>query len=213
VGRASRRKRSRLSRGTRLALAFAVLRPLVVLLALLPGCLGAVTPGEGSAWVPATASSSAPSQGPGPSAAPAVQAGFALPREQVRLLPFPSRLNLLAGVLGVAVGDPLLAPILAARFDLGASDYAAGIKPDLTWTAAKVAAWVRALQPACTALEARLPLPAALSRFVPLALGRDATADDAAALEAAVDGLGLSASEQHQACCLALLSSTEFLTR
>jgi hypothetical protein len=193
--------------------ALGVLRPpVLLLLALLPGCLGEVTPGAGSSGsAAATASSAAPSAGPG--APPAVQAGFTLPREQVRLLPFSARLNLLAGVLGVPVGDPLLAPVIAARFELGASDYANGIKPDLSWTAAKVAVWVRALVPACAALEARLPLPSALGRFVPLALGRDATADDAAALEAAVAGLGLSPSEQHQTCCLALLSSTEFLTR
>lgn len=187
----------------------------MILFALLSGCLGAVTPAEGRALAAATASSSPASAGksPGPSAAPALEAGFTLPREQVRLLPFSARLNLLAGVLGVSAGDPLLAPLVAARFDLGASDYANGIKPDLSWTAARVAVWVRALGPACTALQTRFPLPSALDRFVPLALGREATADDAAALEAASAGLGLSASEQHQTSCLALLSSTEFLTR
>lgn len=140
---------------------------------------------------------------------------FVLPRDQVSVLPFQVRLAKVARVAGVGVNDPLLAGLRAARMELGDGDYANGIRPDKTWTAAKMATWVKALRPVCQSaqLKARFSLPNDLSAMVMTAHGRWADASDAQAVNEELAGMALSDDEKHEMVCLSVLSSTEFVSR
>jgi hypothetical protein len=144
-----------------------------------------------------------------------VTAAFTLPRERVSLIPFQVRLTKLAAVLGVSAADPLLAGIRANRLDLGDSDFANGVRPDRGWTAAKIALWVRELKPVCASatMKARFTLPKDLEALVPVAYGRRAEPADRQLLEEAIAGITLTDVEKHDAACLAILSSAEFVSR
>lgn len=137
---------------------------------------------------------------------------FALDRESPRLLPFETRLARVAAVAGVETSDPLLAPMRDQAIALGGYDHSRGILPDSSWSASRIAAWVRVLRPICGSDEmlARYPeLPAAgdLDALVAAAWGRAATEDDRVAITSALSGLPADA--QRESACLVVLSAGE----
>jgi len=63
-------------------------------------------------------------------------------------------------------------------------------------------------------MRARFPaLPDALPALVGAAYGRQATADDQAAVDASLSGLTLDEKTRYEAICLSFLSSLEFLAQ
>ena len=131
------------------------------------------------------------------------------------LLPFDVRLTKLARVLDVDPSSPVLEAIRARRLELGDHDYAAGVKPDLTWTPTRIGTWVKALKPVCTSQEmkARYPaLPERLDHLVLIAYGRDVTEEDKADVAEAL-GTALDSASAYQTVCYAILSSLEFVAR
>jgi hypothetical protein len=137
---------------------------------------------------------------------------FALDRESPRLLPFETRLARVAAVAGVETSDPLLAPMRDQAISLGGYDHSRGILPDSSWSASRIAAWIRVLRPICASDEmlARypaLPAEADLDALVSAAWGRPATADDRAAITDAIRDLPPDA--QRESACLAVLSAGE----
>jgi hypothetical protein len=139
---------------------------------------------------------------------------FSVPHQELKLLPFEARLSKLEAVTGVPASDPIFAELIANRQSLGDYDYANGIKPDNTWSASKLVQWVVALKPVCSssAVQQRYPdLPQSLPALIEAAYGRPATAADLAAAQESLEGLTVDADARHQAICLAVLSSLEFL--
>ncbi len=165
--------------------------------------------------VPATPTPSTPAQPEVP--APPLGDAFTVTRGSVQLLPFPVRLSKLAAIVQVPTTDPLLAPVVAARVTLGDHDYAHGIPADRSWTASKVTAWVAAVRPICasTQFRARYPtLPGDLGALIEAAYGRDADAEDHAAIEEALAELPAEDAEaRYTAVCLAVLSSMELVAQ
>lgn len=153
---------------------------------------------------------------PAPADPPEGAFGYA---PDLALLPFDVRLAKVAKVAGVGIDDPILATLIARRFDLGDHDYAKGIKPDLTWSAARIGAWVKALKPVCAspAMKARYATLATganeLDTFFLAAYGRNATPEDRAAIDETVAKTALDSESQYQVSCLAILTSLEFVAR
>lgn len=160
-----------------------------------------------------------PAPAAGTTAAPGAAAeisGFALPAEQLQLLPFGVRLSRLVGVVGLPATDPVYEALRANRTALGDHDYANGIKPDNTWTALRVSEWVRGLKPVCAsaAMRARYPaLPDSLGALVGAAYGRSPRAEDQKHVTESLAGLTLDERARYQTICLAVLSSLEFLAQ
>lgn len=152
-------------------------------------------------------------EGPATAGPPA----FDSSREAVTLLPFDVRLRRVADAVGVATDDALLADLRDARLELGAHDYAAGIPPDLTWSARRMTRWARALRPVCdsSAFRERYPnLRDSMESFTLAAYGRRATPADYEAYDAALEDAGtLSEDAVYRAMCIGLLSSTELVAR
>ncbi|MEZ4452446.1 MAG: hypothetical protein R3B09_23485 [Nannocystaceae bacterium] len=159
---------------------------------------------------------------------------FDLNRENIRLLPFAVRLNRLSLLLDLPTTDPAFAVMLNRRFDLGDYDYSEGINPDLTWSAARMSAWVAALRPLCasSALQSRYPempldLPALMRDawgFEPLPVDLEdyadlfvaAPEDDAPPPTPGDEGAPihvLTDGERAEIACLAVLSSLEFVSQ
>jgi hypothetical protein len=141
---------------------------------------------------------------------------FTVPRDRVVLLPFRVRLARVAQVLGAGTDAPELELMRASATALGDHDYAAGIKPNLQWSASRMASWVRALEPVCAsdAFRARYPaLPAGADDLIAAAWGRAATADDLAAIEDGLTGLPIDDAERYTATCLAVLSALEMVAQ
>ncbi|MGA9526293.1 MAG: hypothetical protein WBV82_32845 [Myxococcaceae bacterium] len=132
------------------------------------------------------------------------------------LLPYAVRVSKVARVLGVGSDDPLLAGFRASRVELGDADYANGIRPDQQWTAAKLVTWVKALESVCAsaAFNARYNLPNDVPELVLAAFGRRSNPEDQALIDEVLgNNTTLTGTERHELTCLALLSSTEFLSR
>lgn len=140
-----------------------------------------------------------------------------LDREQIVLLPFQVRLNKLAAVLQVSTEDAALAEVRAQRYELGDHDYARGIRPDLAWSAQRMARWVRAVKPVCAseAMRARYPaLPEHLNELTIAAYGREAEQADLELVEEITASLPLADEPtRYRALCLAFLSSAEFVAQ
>ncbi|MFT5357067.1 MAG: hypothetical protein ACI9KE_004297 [Polyangiales bacterium] len=149
-----------------------------------------------------------------PSAGPPA---FESSREAVTLLPFDVRLRRVADAAGVPPEDPILSELRGARLELGAHDYAAGVPPDLSWSARRMTRWARALRPVCesTSFRTRYPvLRDSMEDFTLAAYGRRATPEDYDAFDAAMAGAeDLSEDAAYRAMCIALLSSTELVAR
>lgn len=154
-----------------------------------------------------------------PDAEPQVEGlepGFTIEREEVKLLPYHTRMQKLARVTGLSVDDPLFDELRASRYDLGDHNYGQGIGPDLSWTANKMSIWVRALRPVCNseAMASKYPfLPEHLNELVLDAYGREATQADLADFDEVVNDAGLSDADRYEAVCLAVLTSTEFVAQ
>ena len=150
-----------------------------------------------------------------PAPAQGSPSAFTMPRDTVSLLPFAVRLGKLATVTGLPPGDPLLGSFAANRLQLGDADYANGVRPDRSWTAAKMALWVKLLKPLCasSAMQSRYALPADLSKLVQTAYGRRATPEDATSIDEALAGVALTGAEKQDVVCLSVLSSAEFVSR
>lgn len=164
---------------------------------------------------PATPELTAPELQPEDKELPEVGPAFVIPREQVALLPFSVRLAKVARVAGIPVTDPLLNNLRAVRLELGDGDYANGIRPDKNWTAARLAAWVKALRPVCQSaqLKARFLLPRDLSSFIMTAHGRWAVTQDEQDITEELASETLTDDEKHELICLSILSTTEFVSR
>jgi hypothetical protein len=165
-----------------------------------------------------TGGRTAPENGPSGSAddpeAPAPEGAFAYSGEAT-LLPFDVRLAKVARVAGVDRADPVLDPIRARRLDLGDHDYAAGVKPDNTWNAARIGTWVKTLKPVCASAQMKAryaALPEQLDALILVAYGREATDEDRSAIEEAL-GTALDSASAYQVTCLAVLTSLEFVAR
>ncbi|HEY8141786.1 MAG TPA: hypothetical protein VIG06_03915, partial [Kofleriaceae bacterium] len=90
------------------------------------------------------------------------------------------------------------------------------VRPNLSWTAARMSAWVKALKPVCNseAFRARYPdFASDPSALIAAAWGRPATDADLADIEAALDGVDLDPEERTQAICFAVLSSVELVAK
>lgn len=142
---------------------------------------------------------------------------FEEPSDRMQLLPFDVRLNRLASVVGVPASDPIFDEVRARRFELGDHDYARGTGPDLSWTASRMAVWLRAVRPVCDSPQMRERYPTfagSLDALVLAAYGRRATAADHDAYDAAIaGGAPVDEAATYRASCLAFLSSTEFVAR
>ncbi len=146
---------------------------------------------------------------------PAPAAAFPY-ESRVTLLPFEVRLAKLARVLGVTPDDALLAPVRAKQLDLGGYDFAAGVKPDLTWSSSRLTMWVKLVKPICAspAMHARYDkLPEKLPELVLAAYGRRASDDDRRLVDDALGVTPLDEATRYQTVCLAVLSSLEFVAR
>jgi hypothetical protein len=180
------------------------------------GCTGTIAD-------PTSSPSAAPagSQG-GPSGTGSQPAGgsgdesFTLPVDSVTLLPFSVRVEKVAHVAGVTASDPLLQTLRDAAGDLGGYDFANNRKPDSTWTALRISAWIRAVKPVCASPQMRgrfAALPDALPALIEAAYGRAITGDDRAAVDAGLMGLALDDNTRYEAVCLSVISSLEFLAQ
>lgn len=140
---------------------------------------------------------------------------FFIPRAQVNVLPFQVRLAKVARVAGVPVMDPMLQSLRTAHLELGDGDYANGIRPDKSWTAGKLAAWIKALRPVCQSaqLKGRFLLPRDLPAMIMTAHGRWADTTDEQLINDELAAEPLPADEQHELVCLTVLASTEFVSR
>lgn len=140
---------------------------------------------------------------------------FAVPADNILVLPFSVRLQKVAAVVGVPVADPLMNSLRENRASLGDYDFANNLQPDKTWTALKVADWVRAIKPICASPQMRArysALPEKLPALIEAAYGRAATADDTMAVNVSTAGLPTSAA-RYDTICLAMLSSLEFVAQ
>jgi hypothetical protein len=190
------------------------------LLGLAAGCVGNIKGAGGAPPPPGTPTGAAGTPGPtGGGAAgqgpPAPPAPFTPPSDDIMVLPFSVRLAKVAAVAGVQPSDPLMNSLRANRLSLGDYDFANNVQPDKTWTALKVADWVRAMKPICasTQMRARYPsLPESLPALIEAANGRAATAEDTAAITSSAMGLPASPL-RYETICLAVLSSLEFVAQ
>lgn len=135
---------------------------------------------------------------------------------ELSLLPFDVRLQKVAAVLGVETDDVALALLRERRFDLGDDDYASGIKPDYSWTSARVATWVKALKPVCASakMRERYPaLPDGLDALVLAAYGRAVTDEDRAAATELATTYAKDSDTAYRLVCLSVMTSLEFVAR
>lgn len=143
------------------------------------------------------------------------QPGVAAPHDSVQLLPFSVRMSKIARVVGVAEDDAMFDELRLNRYQLGDYNFAESISPDDSWRARRMALWTKSLRPVCTSdaftsRYAELP-GSSLDELVREAYGREADAQDHAIYSEVLAELPLSADASHQAVCLTVLSSLEFL--
>lgn len=137
--------------------------------------------------------------------------------EAVELLPFETRLQRVADVVGLPTDDAVFGEMHARRLELGGHDYGAGVAPDLSWSARRLVSWARAVLPVCAspAMRERYPdFREGIEDFTLAAYGRRAEAADREALEDAIaSAAGLEDDARYRATCVALLSSSELVVR
>jgi len=140
---------------------------------------------------------------------------FSLPREYAQLLPFHVRMKKHAAVTGVEPQDPMFDLVLRNRYGLGDHNFGQGVGAVLTWSAAKMSVWVRAMQPVCAsdAMRNRYPsLPEHLNEFAVAAYGREVNQEDLELVDDAIADV-TDPEQRYEAICLAMLSSMEFVGR
>jgi hypothetical protein len=141
---------------------------------------------------------------------------FELGRDNIRLLPFKVRFNKLVQLTGLPQEDPAFDVLRARRYELGDYDYASGINPDLTWSAAKISLWISAMLPVCRApaLVARFPLfPDDLDEFLTAAYGTVPSPEQLADFETLLGDANLDEPTRHASVCAAALTALEFVAR
>lgn len=142
-----------------------------------------------------------------------LEPGFTFQRDEVRLLPFHTRVQKLVTVTGLAADDPLFDQLYRSRYDLGDHNYGQGVGPELSWNATKIGLWVRVLRPVCAsdAFATRYDLPSETALLMSAAYGRTPGADE---VDAIVQGVaGLDEAGTYEAVCLAVLTSAEFVAQ
>jgi hypothetical protein len=207
-------------------LALAVLiAPLLPMVALVAAC-GAATlpqeqPVEGSSSGepvpdPTTGAPASSSSGGEDTGAEPLPDPFELGRDNIRLLPFKVRFNKLQQLTGLPAEDPAFDVLRARRYELGDYDYASGINPDLTWSAAKISLWISAMLPVCRApaLVARFPLfPDDLDELLTAAYGTAPSPEQLADFETLLGDANLDEPTRHASVCAAALTALEFVAR
>lgn len=141
---------------------------------------------------------------------------FELGRDNIRLLPFKVRFNKLLALTGLPPEDPAFDVLRARRYELGDYDYASGVNPDLTWSAAKISLWISAMLPVCRApaLTARFPVfPDDLADFLTAAYGTVPDADQLDDFESLLGDANLDEATRHDSVCAAALTALEFVAR
>lgn len=141
---------------------------------------------------------------------------FELGRDNIRLLPFKVRFNKLLQLTGLPPEDPAFDVLRARRYELGDYDYASGVNPDLTWSAAKISLWISAMLPVCRApaLMARFPVfPDDLGKFLTAAYGTAPSAEQLADFESLLGDANLDEPTRHDSVCVAALTALEFVAR
>lgn len=139
---------------------------------------------------------------------------FRVPTEEARLLPFPVRMQNLAGVTGQPLEHPMFLELVELRFQLGDHDFASGVAPDLRWSAEKMQYWVRGLKPVCSSAEMAAAYPDLLTDPRPLmrkAWGHEPSAEEVDALADLQDGT-VPAEGQFVVTCLAVLTALDFVS-
>lgn len=151
-----------------------------------------------------------------PATPPPIKPALTLERQSVRLLPFKVRLNKLAAVTGLDPSDAAFETLLATRYEVGDYNHAQGIRPNLTWDAAKMGIWVKGLKPLCAHpnMRQRYPnLPQDLDALILDAYGRRADAQDHQAIEDALKDQNIDEPTRYQLVCLTTLSAMEFIAQ
>ncbi len=184
----------------------------------LAGCTGYIgepqadrSAGGPSSPVDALEPSAAPSEHVPPGTTPTP---FAVRRENIRLLPFETRLARLAALTGLPSSDPLFAPLLAKRLELGDYDHAQGVGADRSWTTSRLGLWIKLLKPICqsAAITGRFPdmagSPAAL---LAATFGRSPSEAEVTAVLTGASRAEVT--ERSQVACLSVLSSLEFVAQ
>ncbi len=141
---------------------------------------------------------------------------FELIQETPQLLPFHVRMAKLSRVTGLAQDDPVFDEIWRNRYALGDHNYGQGIGPDLTWSASKMATWVKSIRPVCTSAEMQQTypsLPEDLNALTMVAYGREVEEADLMIVEDTLAETGTGEAERYEAVCLSILSSLEFVGR
>lgn len=196
-----------------------LLTALLTISALLNACEGGLqsnygmVPQDQRPTTPAPTSNNTPVT---PQAPASIKPAITIERQSVRLLPFKVRLNKLTQVLELPQEDPVFAPIIAARYELGDFNHAQGIRPDLTWGASRMGLWIKSIKPICAHpnMRARFPtLPEHLNELILAAYGREADEQDLIAVEDIIQDTSLDEAARYQTLCLATLSSMEFIAQ
>lgn len=138
---------------------------------------------------------------------------FRVPNAEARLLPFPVRMQNLAHVTGHDLEHPMFLELYTQRYLLGDHDFASGVAPDLRWSADKMQAWVRGLEPVCEAAELQAAYPDLLTDPRPMmrqAWGREPTAAEVEAL-GDLQGDAIALERQFSMTCIAVLTALDFV--
>lgn len=202
-------------------------RPLALLVSLTLACGAATAPpdengssseagDEGSGDPPPT--TAAPDDDGADDGEPEVPAPdpFQLDRTNIKLLPFRVRFNKLQALLGLPAEDPAFDVLRARRYELGDYDYAAGVTPDLTWSAARISVWIAAMLPVCrsASMHARFPaFPDALDDLMSAAYGTAVTPDQLADYENLLGDATLDDAARYDTICASVLTALEFVAQ
>ena len=176
-----------------------------------PGAEEPVTTGEPAPGTTTDAAGSSEDTGAAPLPDP-----FELGRDNIKLLPFKVRFNKLLQLTGLPAEDPAFDVLRGRRYELGDYDYANGVNPDLTWSAAKIALWISAMLPVCRApaLVARFPVfPDDLGKFLTAAYGTAPSPEQLADFETLLGDATLDEPTRHDSVCAAALTALEFVAR
>lgn len=142
---------------------------------------------------------------------------FAVPDQQLQLLPFWVRLERVAHVIGRSSDDPILDVLNANHLALGDYDYSSGVKPDRMWSPSRMTLWAKSLKPVCASEPMKSFYPnLAEDPVEAAALASDAWGRDVAPEELDLSGTtlnGLVDAEKYEAVCLAVLSAAEFVAQ
>ena len=147
---------------------------------------------------------------------PEVPQAFERTRDKLTLLPFKVRHQRLAALAERPLDDAIFDALDYHRYELGDFNYAQGIRPDRTWTASKLATWVRALRPFCESSVMREKYesrPNPLRDLIEDAYGRPATPAEETEYQSILAEENLEPNTLFPTACIAILSSTEFVAQ